>query len=177
MKIKNLEKKKFIIFDLDDTLLDTSHLYWSVKNDMLDLFCNLTEKNKNILDREFENIEHKNILIHGYSPERYKISAIELCKKYEIDNKEIVCCAERIYLDYPEKISKSDQLLSWLQDKFKLALLTRGEESLQMKKIINSELNKYFDEKHIKVVPTKNSEIYASFLEQLSVDPSECIVS
>ncbi len=174
--LKKFENKKFIIFDLDDTLLDTSHLYWSVKNDMLELFCNLTGKDKETIDREFEDIEHNNIEIHGYSPERYKFSAVELCQRYKIDDKDIVVCAEKIYLEDPQKIANTDELLSWLQGKFELALLTRGEKDLQIRKLVNNKLNIYFDEKHIKVVPTKDKEVFLNFLEHINVHPTECIV-
>lgn len=175
--IKNdLKKKKFIIFDLDDTLLDTSDLYWSVKDDMLNLFCELTGKDKKTLDREFEDIEHENMKTYGYDPNRYKFSAIELCKKYKIDDKDIIICTERISIEYPKKIDHADKLLLHLQDNFSLALLTRGEEDLQNRKLLHTGLAKYFDEKNIQVVPNKNKSVFLNFLKELNVHPHECIV-
>jgi len=92
-------KRKTIILDLDDTLINTSHLYWSVKDEILTSISEEIDVDKKILDKEFEVIEHDNMIIYGYHPSRYGISANNLCEKYEIqETQKILSLATRIIL-------------------------------------------------------------------------------
>jgi len=174
------KNKKTIIFDLDDTLIDTSHLYWSVKYDILNFIHSKSNVSYKELDIMFEEIEHKNTIKFGYDPSRYKISANELCSKCDIkdikDINYINKIADRIILDDPKLIEGAEELLSYLYSKYNLVLLTSGIQKLQFRKIKNNGLNRYFGEKNTKVVEKKDLKIFIDFLKELSLLPENCFV-
>lgn len=170
-----LNKKQTIIFDLDDTLVDTSHLYWTVKKSIIDKVSSKVNISLSEVDKTFENIEHKNTDTHGHIPERYSISAKELCKYYNIsDYSDIVDIAKNIYLTQPEVIPYAFELLDWCKNNFNIVLMTRGVEKTQYEKLEASGLDKYFKPDVIRIVPYKDSSVFLKFITELNTTPEKC---
>ena len=70
------KKEQLIIFDLDDTLVDTSHVYWVARTQFIDLLTGYGLDPMFVLE-EFEEIDDANIRAHGFIPERYALTMLD----------------------------------------------------------------------------------------------------
>ncbi len=170
---------KLIIFDFDDTLVDTSDVYYRARK------CFLKVLVKNGIDADiavktFEEVDSSNINIFGFSPDRYGRSMLGtydlIAKKYKIkkseeDIKIINSCGRIVLEEYPELINGACTLLRWASDNFTLALLTRGTYELQMKKINYVGISKYF--RCIDVVKEKNETTVRQLIESMEKKPTD----
>lgn len=173
-------KNKVLIYDLDDTLVDTSEVYYSVREKFLQILIDEGFPSEKILDL-FETIDTKNITIYGHRPERYKISMLETydscCKKFSFlikDNilKELEKCGKTILEKMPLLIDNALELLEWGYKNYRQVLFTRGLESLQIQKITHVGLTHFFDK--IKVVSTKDKQILSGFLSEINACKEDC---
>lgn len=171
--------KKVIIFDLDDTLVDTSDVYWRARN------CFVNELKKegfepgNIVE-VFEEIDSVYMKTLGHAPERYTESMLATYKHLlEQKNAEIKeealsrirACGNIILEQLPQLISGSIELLEWTSQHFKLAILTRGDEQLQRRKLNHAGISKYFD--LIKVVQMKDEESFFNIISEAGFRPED----
>jgi putative hydrolase of the HAD superfamily len=169
--------RRTIIFDLDDTLIDTSHLFWEVKNEILTKLSSLTNIKYNVLDKLFEDFENENIIKYGHLPERYEYTTCMLCEKLNIKDKDMyISIAKKIYMSFPSKLPNAEELLRWCKKYYNLALLTRGVKNLQLQKIVKNDLDKYFSENSIKVVPSKDKDTFLNFIKELNIEKDNCII-
>jgi putative hydrolase of the HAD superfamily len=168
----NLKEKQLIIFDLDDTLLDTSNVYWSTRK----IFADKTSKELGIQEKdlveEFERIDGCQMDKLNFSPYRYTYSMILtykfICQQinHSISSKvlkQIRSYGRRILRDIPNVIEDANNLLEWVAQRYYLGLLTRGDESFQNKKLQVTGLYKYFQ--FIQIVPYKNAKILEEFIQ------------
>jgi putative hydrolase of the HAD superfamily len=171
-----------LIYDLDDTLIDTSDVYYSTRKKFLYILGEQGISSEDALEL-FESIDTGNVEIYGHKPERYKISMLEtyevLCKKYQIPksvvvSKDLEKCGSAILEKMPELIDDAIALLSWGHKKYKQVLFTRGIESLQVQKIRYAGLSEFFD--IIKVVSTKNTDILKILLKEIGTEKYNCWV-
>lgn len=172
-----------LIFDLDDTLLDTSDLYWRARSAFVEKVSQEGFDRLIVID-EFEKVDTKNIQKWGFSPHRYGKSMTEtyLLLSYKFDYKAkpetltfIHEFCSRIVVDtVPETVEGAIDLLEWAYKKFHLVVLTRGEEKLQHRKLKESKLIDYF--KEIYVVPFKNRQVFEFVLTQTGFKPEEAWV-
>jgi putative hydrolase of the HAD superfamily len=173
----NADTKKLLIFDLDDTLIDTSDIYWQAKKQFINtILSNSKDLSETAIDNAFEEIDSQNLVKFGYSPERYGKSMFDtyiyfIKKKdiqYNVEIEDLIIKAGNVILNkIPVLIEGSIDLLSWCRNKFKLALVTRGEESLQEKKIHKLGLEKYFD--LIKIVSQKDEQEFRQVIEFFNI--------
>ncbi len=172
-------KTELIIFDLDDTLLDTSDVYWRARSK----FAN--ELSKYGLDSEtivkmFEEIDTLNMKHLGYSPYRYGKTMKDT---YEHFISEHDLAADKDFLHQidewsaivlnlmPKLIKDAEKLLTWASENYTLILITRGESFLQEKKISNSRLAKYFS--RVQIVPRKNAEMFRTAMSEAGFTPDK----
>lgn len=177
-----MTNKQHIIFDLDDTLIDTSHVYWDARNEFTNLFSHQDIAESEVVDI-FEKIDEQNMQLYGLSPERYGHSMREafdyismlhkVTPTLEVENtiKEL---ASRVPKTIPELIDGAIDLLQWSSERYRLSLLTRGIKDFQIKKIKNLKIDKYF--KSIQVVEKKGVQEYQNFLQEIKAQPSDCWV-
>lgn len=165
-------KSRTVIVDLDDTLIDTSDVFWRARKCFVNLFHYSSLNDKTIIER-FEKIDSENLSNYGHSPYRYRKSMLETYRYFKNDNllntfpfdiAQIEKCGEKIYKEIPKKIEGADLLLEFLSENFNCILLTRGAEWLQVKKINYYNWKKYFSE--IIIVNSKNTETYKMILNK-----------
>jgi putative hydrolase of the HAD superfamily len=177
-----MSNKQHIIFDLDDTLIDTSHVYWDARNAFTKLFSHHNVPEKEIIDI-FENIDEKNMQAYGLSPERYGHSMLQAFKQIskshridqnKIDQSFIEELALRVPTTIPNLIDGALELLKWSSKRYTLSLLTRGIPEFQLKKIKALEIEKYFTT--VQVVEKKGTNEFQNFLLKINANPSECWV-
>lgn len=171
--------KPFVIFDLDDTLLDTSDLYWKVREEFISLMERDGFGDKD-LAACFESIDSVNISKYGHSPERYKCTMLEMYRGVagfltDKKTKEIIRIAKQISVEVPQLIDGALELLEWSKRHFRLALVTRGEPNVQMAKIDKHGLVKYFEE-NIEIVPRKDENLFAELIASAGYLPSQTII-
>jgi putative hydrolase of the HAD superfamily len=172
-----MSKNGLIVFDLDDTLLNTSNVYWLARKLFIEKLSEELQIDRSQLIEEFEKIDHLQMQKLKHSPHRYTRSMIETYKSvsnkinHQISEqtlKEITNFGRLILKCTPETIQGAKEILDWASNNYFLALLTRGENSFQKKKLHKNELYKYFD--FIRVVPQKNSEVLEKFIKDLGFD-------
>lgn len=174
-----MAKDQLLIFDFDDTLVDTSDVYYRARK------CFLQILKENSIDTDtavkiFEEVDSSNIKLFGFSPDRYGRSMLGtydlIAKKNKIikseeDIKKINSCGRIVLEEYPELINGACKLLRWASDNFTLALLTRGTYELQMKKINYVGISKYF--RCIEVVKEKNRLSVQRLIDGLEMKPAD----
>lgn len=173
-------KRQGIIFDLDDTLVDTSDVYWQART----LFTSiLTARGMNVEEatEAFEAVDTEMIAIHGHTPERYGLSMREsysrLVQSGRMTNDPSIETALRaaaniVPVTIPSIIDGAIELLEWTSTRFEMALLTRGVTELQTKKIEKWGLKKYF--KSISIVSKKGSPEFLQSAKALQLEPQQC---
>lgn len=156
-------RRPLIVFDLDDTLVDTSNVYWTARSKFANALASNGLDASEIIQK-FEEIDGKNMKSMGFSPDRYGKSMQETyewfvthsyishSKQLEI---EIKNSGDLIYSLTPDLIEGAKDLLEWCNIRFDLVLLTRGIEELQQKKLNHHNIGRYF--KLIKVVSEKGT--------------------
>jgi len=162
---------QLIIFDLDDTLVDTSETYWQARTRFVRLLA-LEGFNPEAVTEHFEEVDTTYIAEYGVVPERYGKSMITTCQQLfaQVNRvppqsllQEISSCGNLIMERLPALIEGADELLDWASNHFELALLTRGIDALQQRKIKAAAIEHYF---HMtKVVDKKDA---AAFREVMS---------
>jgi len=171
--------RKLFIFDLDDTLIDTSDVYWSARSNFVQ------ELAKRGLDPEeitevFEEVDAANMRTMGFAPERYGTSMIgtaqRLLKRNSISVSEdllaqIKHSGEMILTTWPKPIAGAKELLDWSAERFDLALVTRGDDDLQRKKLKQAGMTHYF--RRIEVVPSKSCETFAHVMKGSGHSPED----
>lgn len=173
-------KKKIIIFDLDDTLIDNVKFYIAVKDKLFNKFTKFFGKG---IDKEafltfFKKIDLIKAKRLKLSRNRFPASAVELyfsyCLKFNkkpisSEVEEIFICANSVF-DYAVQINeKTRDVLRKLSrnNKYQLMILTAGDRLVQTYKIKQSKLFRfYFKEQNILIVPEKNELIYKSRFEK-----------
>jgi len=165
-----------IIFDLDDTLVDTSDVYWRSRSRFV---AELAEEGfePNVTVELFEQIDAENLRTLGHAPERYRITmehtAHQLLKRIsKVPSPELLkrirASGDIILTEYPHLITGATDLLQWAARHFQLVLLTRGQEGLQRRKVRHAEIFDYFAK--IRVVESKNAETFSSFIEEMDAE-------
>jgi putative hydrolase of the HAD superfamily len=161
-----------IVFDLDDTLVDTSHVYWVARSSFVNIMVAHGIDATQVLQK-FEELDGQNMMSMGFAPGRYGKSMRDTYQWF-IGNSDLVPSAQLekliddagglIFVQLPELIDGAKELLEWCSTRFDLVLLTRGLLNLQLKKIEHCNLGQYF--RSIKVVSEKG----ASEFEEIITD-------
>lgn len=174
-----MKPKYILIFDLDDTIQDTSDLYWRVRQEFISLLIQDGFGDKD-LEKIFEHFDSVNTLRYGYAPIRYEITMLEM---YEMLNgflpkdkiQEIKRIAKKIVSEIPKLIEGALELLDWTSTRFNLVLVTRGEPKVQLEKIKKHRLKRYFNT-NIKVVPKKDENLYLQIIAAEGYKTREAII-
>jgi putative hydrolase of the HAD superfamily len=160
----------WVILDLDDTLVDTSDVYYLAREKFLREMVSSGFSRSQALET-FESIETRNIRLFGIFPERYTRSMIEsydiLCKKGGIEPSERIQQVIRriggtVSRVMPKPLPGAIPLLKWLHDHHFVVLVSRGSDRYQRKKIKAVGLGIYL---HKLVIVRQKS---ASILKQIA---------
>jgi putative hydrolase of the HAD superfamily len=155
------DKSQLLILDLDDTLIDTSHVYWISRARFINALI-AKGIDGNILLEMFELQDEKNMQSMGFAPERYEKTMLDVYEHLIFEEKiardellaEELRQSGRVLINQlPELITGATELLRWARDRFKLILFTRGTATLQRRKIVNLGIERYFDD--IQIVSKK----------------------
>lgn len=173
-----MESIKVIGFDADDTLWVDGLYYKEAENSFCDLLKNFMSE-KEISEKLFQT-EMKNMELYGYGAMAYTLSMIETALRISnglvpatvID--EIIKIG-RSMLNRPIKlVSGVNDVLSLLQDKYRLVVVTKGDLLDQERKLRNSGLLHYFN--RVEVLSEKQESHYLHLIHALDIQPSEFLM-
>jgi putative hydrolase of the HAD superfamily len=160
-------KKKLIIFDLDDTLIDTSDVYWQARSAFVKKIVEEVLIEENTLIEEFEKIDHIYMAKLGFSPYRYEKSMLVtyklICNKFQRSTSKrtisyIKSCGQSVRENIPKLIKGAENILEWASKNYIVGLITRGHCSWQMQKVCAVGINDYFE--FINVVSKKDVGVF-----------------
>ena len=163
-------RNQLVVFDLDDTLVDTSDVYWRARTQFIEQLASSGYPSAQTLEI-FESIDSGHIKTYGFAPERYRLSMMAtynrlLAQSGSVENptliKEIYRCGDLIRKTLPQVIEGARELLDYVSCRFELALLTRGDEVLQHWKLRELGLSRYFST--IKVVADKSADTFRQLI-------------
>ncbi len=189
---KKLQKYKYLIFDVDDTLLDFGKAFFKAQKnvaallevDYSDEFQKTDEKagwkawrEMGLDDTECEEVQRQyHQLYNGYVKLHYKYLLDEINK--EANPETVVACYEDSIASSSEfKESCTESVLRALSDKYKLVLATNGMVKIQEERIkkLKPYIEKHFISENMGVIkPTE--EYYNHVLDELRCEPGECLM-
>lgn len=172
---------KLLIFDLDDTLIDTSGLFFDIK---VRFFLRLQLRGFKASDiiRTYDEIDTRNISLYGYVSERSIVSMRETMEHLywksgrpfkRGDMEAIIRIGSPCLSQAPPLLPGAKRLLGWCHGNYRLALLTRGSLSLQSVKVASHHLARYFE--MVRVVPAKDQQVFEDILRVFRCKPSNAV--
>ena len=165
-----------IIFDGDDTLWMTEPLYDDARQRARDV---VTASGGN--GAEWEQLQRaidvKNVATLGYSPDRFPTSCVQaydqLCENHGLRQDAAVSAlvrsaARSVFERDPELVTGVQEVLQLLRTRgARLALLTKGDYSVQRRRVERSGLQKFFD--LIRIVSDKSVGEMQSVVAELGI--------
>lgn len=173
-----MESIKVIGFDADDTLWVDGLYYKEAEKS----FCNLlrTYMPEEELAKRLFQTEMKNMELYGYGAMAYTLSLIETAIRISNGLIPATVIGEiikigRSMLNRPIKLLPGvNDVLSLLQDKYCLVVVTKGDLLDQERKLKKSGLLPYFN--HVEVLSEKMESHYLHLINTLRIQPSEFLM-
>ncbi|MFY9241443.1 MAG: HAD family hydrolase [Polaribacter sp.] len=169
---------KVIAFDADDTLWVNETYFREAEHQFAKLLAKYETENK--IDQELFRKEIENLAYYGYGVKGFILSMIECAlelSNYKINPKtiEAILNIGKKMLNEPiELLDGIEEVLSSLQDRFKLIVATKGDLLDQERKLEKSNLLNYFH--HIEVMSDKKEKDYKKLIKHLDIHPSEFLM-
>nr|WP_299383499.1 HAD family hydrolase [Allomuricauda sp.] len=169
---------KVIGFDADDTLWVNETYFRETEERFAELLERYETKNK--VDQELFKMEMKNLELYGYGVKGFVLSMIESAldlSNHKISQETITEILElgKKMISHPvELLDGVEEVLSQLEDKYRLIVLTKGDLLDQERKLEKSGISKYFH--HVEVLSDKKESNYSNLLEHLEIDVNEFLM-
>lgn len=177
-----LKDVKQIIFDADDTLWENNIYYVQAAESFVKLINRGGFPAAEIED-EFDELEKKVVKERGYGSKNFVYIMEEIYKKYvkrglEADGPKFQKIIKR-FIEHPvtppNMFDGAAETMKYLQAKYNLFILTKGEQEEQEGKILRSGLDKYVDEYF--VMDEKDDKTYEALIKKYKWLPDEtCMV-
>ncbi|WP_431124406.1 HAD family hydrolase [Flagellimonas flava] len=169
---------KVIGFDADDTLWVNETYFRETEERFAELLEGYETKNK--IDQELFKVEMQNLELYGYGVKGFVLSMIETA--LDLSNNrisqqtltEILELGKKMISHPVELLDGVEEVLSKLEHKYRLIVLTKGDLLDQERKLQKSGISKYFH--HVEVLSDKKENNYRNLLEHLEIDVSEFLM-
>lgn len=167
------------IFDLDDTLVDTSDIYWRSRTRFVEELAARGYCSEEIVEL-FEEFEDIHVGTLGCAPDRYYRSMFATyCRMVEKSGHElsaevlgqIEAHGQMVVKHTPKLLEGAIPLLDWAAAHFELALVTRGDRAVQLRKLSSTGLSKYFN--FVEIVPVKGASVFKKVMDELGYAPEQ----
>jgi putative hydrolase of the HAD superfamily len=155
--MKRNARIRLLVFDLDDTLIDTSRVFFEARDAFISFMMSKGHPEESTL-RAFGEAEERNLARYGYISERNLVTMREAYEELsQQDHTRIVYSdLERIgriglkcLYTLPKALPGAVELIKWCRGRYRLALLTRGSIALQTAKINSLGIRDAFETIHI----------------------------
>jgi len=173
--MEKISDVKVIGFDADDTLwhneayfLEAQERFWGLMEDFLP---------QHTTARELMQTEIQNIDLYGYGIKAFILSMVETAIRISegtITTKvieQIIGCGKDMLAKPVELIDGVEAVLSALEGRYRLVVVTKGDLLDQQRKLEKSGLENFFH--HIEIVSEKNAAGYLKLLQHLDVGPGQ----
>lgn len=177
MKIKKQmpPKRPVLIFDGDDTLWDTMHLYAEAKARFFRAMqlCGFDRRQVKLY---FEHRDRHNVRVLGFSKKRFALSMIQTYKFFcgkttgvrsKSMEKRIAAIASSVFRGSPRRIPGAVSTLKILRGFCNLILLTKGDPRVQRRRIHDAGVDDLFDNVHI--VKAKDAKTFNSLIKRYNL--------
>ncbi|SHG97161.1 HAD family hydrolase [Flagellimonas flava] len=169
---------KVIGFDADDTLWVNETYFRETEERFAELLEGYETKNK--VDQELFKMEMQNLETYGYGIKGFVLSMIESALDLS-NNKipqetilEIIALGKKMISHPVELLDGVEEVLSKLENKYRLIVLTKGDLLDQERKLEKSGISKYFH--HVEVLSDKKESNYRNLLEHLEIHVDEFLM-
>lgn len=182
MKSKNLPllnaKNTAVIFDGDDTLWDTMPTYTRIKNKFFVLMAR-EGFDATRVEEFFEQRDIQNVSRWGFARKRFQISMLETFNHFHrqahghtrnLDKGSIARLADSVFAQPTRRLPYAESVLRKLQPWCQLLLLTKGDRSVQKRRLSSSGLEKYF--RTVQIVAHKNEQSFRRLIRTQRLDAS-----
>jgi putative hydrolase of the HAD superfamily len=169
--------KPTLIIDADDTLWETEIYYEQCISDFGELMAELGFDREEA-ERTVDEVERERVLLVGYGPREFSRNLVlayeRLCEQYGHPAREDVASTVRemgrLVLEPPiEFLDGVTETLPWLSGRFRLLLLTKGDQEVQVGKLERSDLAHHFEGVH--VVQEKDAEVLRELITSYDLLP------
>ena len=167
--------RRTIIFDYDDTLAPNQKYHDTANSQLLDYLGKSFNEAPKMIESRFNEIDIGNIPKYGLGPKRAGRSWCqtydELCsiygtRKNPYAREKIRLIAKSGFQANPGFADGAKEVLNYLKSRGdKLALVTRGNERLQRKKLKMNGMERWFAEEDTYIVPVNKTEAFKKILE------------
>ena len=170
-----------LIFDLDDTLIDTSRGFYDLREAFVVLLVEKGMSEERVRET-LSKIEEVNIERYGYVSERNLVSMRETYEALTVgtdvriqsaDLRKIARLGSKCLYEIPKPMPGARRLLSWCATHFTCAMLTRGSHALQEAKVEGLRVREFLAS--VTVVAKKTPGSFADVANSLGHDPAHCI--
>ena len=174
----DFSKVKVVAFDADDTLWVNETYFRDTEERFAELLEGYETKNK--IDQELFAMEMKNLGLYGYGIKGFMLSMIE--SALDLSNggvsqaviSEILDLGKSMLQRPVELLEGVKDVLSELQGKYRLIVLTKGDLLDQERKLERSGLSEFFH--HVEVLSDKKEENYLHLLNHLKINVKEFLM-
>jgi len=164
---------KVIAFDADDTLWHNESYFQEAEHKFCQLFEDFLPQHT--VARELLKTELENLPLYGYGIKAFTLSMIQTAvrisegniKAREIDK--IIGFGQELLEKPVEKLDGVEEVLTQLQDKYRLVMATKGDLLDQERKLKKSSLEKYFH--HIEIMSEKKESDFRKLIGHLDIQP------
>jgi putative hydrolase of the HAD superfamily len=166
-----------LIIDADDTLWETEIYYEQCISDFGGMMATMGFDRQEA-ERTVDEVERKRVPLVGYGPHEFSRNLVityeRLCQRYGRSVKGDVSSAVwemgQVVLEPPiEFLDGVTEALPWLSGRFRLILLTKGDQDVQVGKLERSGLAHYFEGVH--VVQEKDAEVLRGLMADYGLQP------
>lgn len=181
MKSVSPAPPEVLIFDLDDTLVDTSAIFYTARESFV-AFMREKKASESLTREVLSNTEDRNLARFGYVSERSMVSMREtyecLAERGKLvpssaDLRRIASIGGKGLYTMPKPFPYAKRLLAWCATRFRLAMVTRGSVSLQHAKLSFLGLHARFE--IVRVVNLKTAAVFSEVADALHVRPEVCV--
>ena len=169
---------KVIAFDADDTLWTNETYFREAEEAFAALLSQYETKSE--IDKVLFKTEIKNLAIYGYGIKGFVLSMIEcalVLSNHKLPQETIqkILDIGKEMLEKPiELLDGVEEVLQYLQGKYRLIVATKGDLLDQERKLEKSNLLKYFH--HVEVMSDKKEKDYLKLVKHLDIMPAEFLM-
>ncbi len=170
-----MQDVRVIGFDADDTLWHNEHYFLEAEKKFWELMEDFLPQHTSA--RELMKTEMQNIALYGYGIKAFILSMIETAIRISegtitSSGIEQIVNFGKDMLDKPvELIDGIEDVLTALDGRYKLVVVTKGDLLDQERKLVKSGLEDRFH--HIEIVSEKNDHEYLKLMRHLDITPGE----
>ena len=169
---------KVIGFDADDTLWVNENYFREAEKEFCKLLSEFLPEDE--VMRKLFDIEMKNLPIYGFGIKGFMLGMTETI--VDVAGKEAtpamfekaIALGKEMLNKPVELLGQVETVLSDLQDRYRVILVTKGDLLDQQRKLEKSGLEKYFH--HIEIMSDKKEKDYKKLIGHLDIQPEEFLM-